>query len=64
MLHTKYQGARPYGFRLEDYFMFFPILAYVKYVTPGAGHFWPLGHNLNKLGRDPQIDATCLILSL
>ena len=20
-------------------------------VTPGPGHFWPQGHNLNKLGR-------------
>ena len=24
---------------------------------PGAGLFWPLGHNLNKLGRGPLVDA-------
>ena len=36
MLHTKYQGSRPCGFRQEDCFMFIPIKAYVKPVTPGA----------------------------
>ena len=29
---------------------FFPIKAYVKHVTPGAGHFWPQGYHWNKLG--------------
>ena len=43
MLHTKYQGSRPYGFRQEDFSMFFPILACVKYVTPGAGPFLASG---------------------
>ena len=56
MLHTKYQGSRPCGFRLEDFFMFLPILVYVNHVTPG-GHFWPQGHNLNKLVRGLQGDA-------
>ena len=37
MLHTKYQGSRPYGFSQKDFFHVFPILAYVKRVTPGAG---------------------------
>ena len=37
MLHTKYQGSRPYGFRQEDLFMFSLIKAHVKHVTPGAG---------------------------
>ena len=36
MLHTKYQGSRPCGFRQEDFFMFLPILVYVKHVTPGG----------------------------
>ena len=27
-------------------------------MTPGAGHFWPQGYNLNKLGRDSQGDAS------
>ena len=39
MLHTKYQGSRPYGFRQEDSSMFFPY----KHVTPGAGLFLALG---------------------
>ena len=28
VLHTKYQGSRPCGFRQEDFFMFLPIKAY------------------------------------
>ena len=39
ILHTKYQGSRPCGFRQEDFFMLLPIEAYVKHVTPGAGPF-------------------------
>ena len=39
MLHTKCQDPRQYGFGQEDFFMFFPILAYVKHVTPGLGPF-------------------------
>ena len=40
LLHIKYQGPRPYGFRQEEYFPFFsPKLVYVKHVSPGAGHF-------------------------
>ena len=34
------------------------LLAYEKHVTPGEGHFWPQGDNLNKLGRSPLGDAT------
>ena len=38
MLHTKYQGSRPYGFRQEDFFMLFPkYISLCKHVTPGAG---------------------------
>ena len=58
LLRSKYQGSRPCGFRQEDFFMFLPILVYVKHVTPGRGHFWPTGHNLNILVRGPQGDAT------
>ena len=44
MLHTKYQGSMPFGFRLEDFFIVFPILVYVKHVTPVAGvKFGPRG---------------------
>ena len=39
MLQTKYQGSRHCGFRQEDFFMFLPIKAYVKHVTPEAGPF-------------------------
>ena len=27
-------------------------------MTPGACHFWPQGHNLNKCSRGPLGDAT------
>ena len=64
MLHTKYQGYRPCGFRQEEFFMFLPILVYVKHVTPRAGSFWPKGHNLYKLVRGPQGDATHQISKL
>ena len=40
MLHTIYQGSRPCGFRQEEFFHVFPILAYVKHMTPGAGSFF------------------------
>ena len=58
MLHTKYQGSNLCGFRQEDFFMNLPLLDQVKHMTPGRGHFWPQGHNLNKLVRSPQGDAT------
>ena len=58
MLHTKYEGSRPCGFRQEDCFMVFPIQAYVKHVNPGASQFWPQGYNLNKLDRGSPDDAT------
>ena len=33
-------------------------------MTPGRRHFWPQGHNLNKLGEGPVGDATYAILKL
>ena len=39
MLHTKYQDSRPCDFRQEVFFHVFPIKAYVKHVTQGAGPF-------------------------
>ena len=40
MLHNKYQGSRPYCFRLEDFFMF-SVYKHnnVEHVTPGVGSF-------------------------
>ena len=64
MLHTKYQGSRPCAFRQEDFFMVFPIQAYVKHVNPGASQFWPQGYNLNKLGRGSLGDASYQISTL
>ena len=45
-------------------FMFLPIKAYVKHVTPERDHFWHQGHNLNKLGRGPLGDSTLQISRL
>ena len=64
ILHTKNQGSRPSGFRQEDFFMFYPIEAYVKHVTPQPGHFWPQDYNLNKLGIGPLDDTTYQISRL
>ena len=44
--------------------MFLPILVYVKHVTPGAGPFWLLGYNLNKLGKGLLGDASYQISKL
>ena len=49
MLHTKYERSRLSGFREEDFLR----LSYEKLISPGCGHFWPGGHNLNKLSRGP-----------
>ena len=58
MLHTKYQGSRPNGFRQEDFSIIFPIITYVKHVIPGSGPFFAQWYNLNKLGRGPLGHAT------
>ena len=63
MLLNKYQGSMPCGFRQEDFFHVFPIQAYVKHMTHGAGQFWPQEHNFNKLGRGPLDDALYLVVS-
>ena len=58
MLHTKYQGYRPCGFRQEELFMFSLYNSMLNIWPLGAAHFWPQGYNLNKLGRGPLDDAT------
>ena len=64
MLHTKYKGSRPCGFRQEDFFMFLSILMYVNHLTPGWGQFWPQGHNLYEVVRGLQGDASYQISKL
>ena len=32
----------------------------VKNVNQGLAFFWPQGHNLNKLGKGPLGNATCI----
>ena len=61
-LLTKYQDSGPCSFRKK--ISCFHYTAFVKHVTPGAGHFLPKGHNLNKLCRDLLDDATYQILRL
>ena len=45
MLHTKYQGSRPCGFRQEDFFIFLPIykVSLCKTRDPGMGPFLAQG---------------------
>ena len=53
MLHTKYQGSRPCGFRQEDLFMFPYIISLCQTCDPlGWGHFQPQGHNLENKNID------------
>ena len=50
MLHTKYQGSRPCGFRQKRFFHVSPYISLCKACDPlGRRHFWPQGHNLNNL---------------
>ena len=37
-------------------FSSFPYISLFITFVPGAGHFWPEGYNLNKLGRGPLGD--------
>ena len=39
MLHTKYQGSRPFGFRLEDFFMVPLYVSLCKTFDPVVGPF-------------------------
>ena len=64
ILHTKYQGSRPYGFRREAFFMFSLYKPILNMWPSGQGHFWHQGHNLNKLGRCLLGDATYQISRL
>ena len=64
MLHTKYHGSRPSGFR-QEVFSHFPYRSLCKtFDPPGRGHFWLKGYNLNKVGRGPLGDATYQISRL
>ena len=59
MLHARYQGPMPRGFRLED----FPYISLCKTCNPGGGvHFWPQRYNLIKQGK-PNIKALGLVVS-
>ena len=57
MLHTKYQGCRPCGFREEEDFSCFLYISLCKTCDRGGGgggggggHSWPQGHKWNKFG--------------
>ena len=39
MLHTKYQGSMPYGFRQKDFFNVFPYISLCRQCEPWAGQF-------------------------
>ena len=65
MLHTKYQGSKPYGFRQEDFFHVFPYIGLSKTCDPwGGAIFGPQRYSLNKLGRSSLGDASYQISRL
>ena len=39
LLHTKYKSTGPHGSRVEDFFLYFPIVWLREMMTPGA---WPI----------------------
>ena len=65
MLHTKYQGARPPGFRPEDFFRFSLFCYFTSqvnscghgHVTPRGSPFLAPGAYLNNFGIGPLGDA-------
>ena len=57
MLHTKYQGSRPSGFKQEDFFLCFQYVN-VNSVTSMMRPFRPQHHNLNTFGRVSLGDDT------
>ena len=59
-IHTQYERSRLSGFKEED-FKDFPLK---NLYAPECGHFWPGGHNLNKLSRTPLGDNTYQISKL
>ena len=63
MLPTKYQD-RCHMVSEKKFLHVFPMLAYVKYVTPRWGNFCPMGHDLSKLGRGLPGDVTYQISRL
>ena len=64
MLHTKYQGSRPSSFRVEELWNFRSLFQCSTYDPQGGASFDPRGIFMNKLGRDPQGDATYQISNL
>ena len=57
MLHTKFKAQVPVV-QTRRFLMFSPYKSMINIRYPGWTYFWPHGHNLNKLGRDLQGDAT------
>ena len=57
MLHTCFQASEAIGSEEED-FLIFSISLIRTYDSLGWDHFWPKGHHLVKLGRDPLSNAT------
>ena len=64
MLYTKYQSSRLSSFREEEFWNFLSLFLCSNLWPPGQAQFWPQGHHMNKLGRDPLGDATYQISKL
>ena len=55
LVDASYQISRlkALWFKTRRFFHVSPYISLCKTCDPGAGHFWPQGHNLNKLVRGP-----------
>ena len=64
--NATYQISRIEALRFQTrrFFHVFPKIGLCKKCDPGAGHIWPPGYNLNKLGRSLLGDATYQISKL
>ena len=70
MLHTIYQGSKPYGFIQENYFNIFPYISLRKTYDPRAGPFLTPGAwfeqtwwRLTRCCYKPNVMALCPVVS-
>ena len=60
MLHVYIPNIKALCFAVPDKNIYspFPIIAYIDHVFIGSVPLWPLGHNLDKIGKGLLDNAT------